>query len=184
MSARNNDVPYVRGGNHHNVNESVPAANSSTSAYRRAERGQQHRIDGEDHIRVMQDTGATSATPNGLAAAGKIAYWKDRANYIVTNDLRFAVGDENAQAGVYFNAPTPGNETELATGRSRNITVLVDSSSFVEGDSVVSDTLANNTAKGTRVAKGTAVTSQKLGTALGAAVAGSLQVDLELPDFA
>lgn len=39
---------------------------------------------------VKMDSGATSATPTGLPAAGQLAFWKDRDNYIVTNDVRFA----------------------------------------------------------------------------------------------
>jgi hypothetical protein len=39
---------------------------------------------------VKMDSGATSATATGIPAAGQLAFWKDRANYLVTNDVRFA----------------------------------------------------------------------------------------------
>lgn len=39
---------------------------------------------------VQMDSGATSATPTGIPAVGQIAFWKDRTNYIVTNDSRQA----------------------------------------------------------------------------------------------
>src|SRR6476469_8672001 len=39
---------------------------------------------------VKMDSGATSATATGIPAAGQLAFWKDRNNYIVTNDVRQA----------------------------------------------------------------------------------------------
>lgn len=34
---------------------------------------------------VKMDSGATSATATGVPAAGQLAFWKDRSNYLVTN---------------------------------------------------------------------------------------------------
>lgn len=39
---------------------------------------------------VQMDSGATSATATGVPAAGQLLFWKDRTNYLVTNDGRFA----------------------------------------------------------------------------------------------
>src|SRR5258708_40320318 len=36
------------------------------------------------------DSGAVAATPTGAIAQGQTMYWKSRANYLVTNDVRFS----------------------------------------------------------------------------------------------
>lgn len=46
--------------------------------------------DGDQYQLVKMDSGATSATATGVPAAGQLAFWKDRNNYLVTNDSRFA----------------------------------------------------------------------------------------------
>jgi len=41
---------------------------------------------GEQFQLVKMDSGATASTATGLPAAGQVAFWKDRSNYLVTND--------------------------------------------------------------------------------------------------
>jgi hypothetical protein len=41
---------------------------------------------GGSYLRVLLDSGATSATAVGAVAAYQVAYWKDQKNAIVTND--------------------------------------------------------------------------------------------------
>lgn len=41
---------------------------------------------GEQYQLVKMDSGATASTATGIPAAGQVAFWKDRTNYIVTND--------------------------------------------------------------------------------------------------
>lgn len=41
---------------------------------------------GGEYLRVQLDSGATSATAVGAVVAGQVAYWKDQAHNIVTND--------------------------------------------------------------------------------------------------
>lgn len=67
---------------------------------------------GRVHLRVKLDSGATSATGVGAVAVGQLAFWKDRANNIVTNDKRMAdtafAGAINRVAGVFTVAATAG----------------------------------------------------------------------------
>lgn len=43
-------------------------------------------IGGGSFLRVLLDSGATSASPVGVVAAGQLAFWKDKSRGIVTND--------------------------------------------------------------------------------------------------
>jgi hypothetical protein len=45
---------------------------------------------GDQFQLVKMDSGATSATATGIPAVGQIAFWKDRDNYLVTNDSKQA----------------------------------------------------------------------------------------------
>jgi len=175
-TGKENRIPYVRNSDPDNVNEAVPP-------YRPSDLGTKSIIDGVQRQKVQLDTGATSATPVGAQAAGMLAYWKDRVAGIVTTDQRFAPQNIQGVAGVFTCAVTPGNQTFIKNGRTRNVSVLGVGTSWVATDQVVSDTLANNTAKGARVAAGTAPTSLLIGYATGPAVAGVVPVDLELPDY-
>jgi hypothetical protein len=60
---------------------------------------------GRSYLRVKLDSGATSATAIGAVAAGQLAFWKDRANFIVTNDKNQCdvgnSGSINHVAGVF-----------------------------------------------------------------------------------
>ena len=73
------------------------------------------------HARVKLDSGATSATPIGAVAAGQLAFWKDRANAIVTNDKRFCdvgvTGSVNRVAGVFPLAVTAGGGVNGTDGQ-------------------------------------------------------------------
>ena len=51
---------------------------------------------------VKTDSGPTTI------AAGDVAFWKDRANYIVTNKLADAPQGRNGVAGMFLTAVTPG----------------------------------------------------------------------------
>lgn len=76
---------------------------------------------GSKEYQLLQiDSGATSATPTGAIAQGQLMYWKDRAKYLVTNDVRFsdwfASGTRNgvnSAAGVLV-TPTTGSSPAIA----------------------------------------------------------------------
>jgi len=66
---------------------------------------------GNEYLRVQVDSGATSSTGIGHSpAAGELAYWKNVAQAIVTNDKfqcdATATGAPNRIAGVFQLAPT------------------------------------------------------------------------------
>ena len=67
---------------------------------------------GRAHARLRMDSGATASTPIGVPATGQVAFWKDRANNIVTNDKRFCdegpTGAINRAACILPLAVTPG----------------------------------------------------------------------------
>jgi len=63
---------------------------------------------------VRHDSGATASTATGVAAANQLAFWKDKDDYIVTNNSPQALGGQvanayrNFVAGVYRTAVTAG----------------------------------------------------------------------------
>lgn len=65
---------------------------------------------GGSYIRVKLDSGATAASAIGVVAAGQLAFWKDQANSIVTNDKNQCdvgpTGAINRVAGVFQLAVT------------------------------------------------------------------------------
>lgn len=172
---RTHQIQFVRGGNW--------AARNEASLLHPGELMQKATIDDKDYQTVKLDSGATSSVPQGAQIAYDIAYWKDRAAGLVTHDARVAEKGINSVAGVFPYAVTPGYYTAIYTGRSRNVSVNVDSSAFVAGDLVISDSAANGP-QGTRVAAGTAAAQGVfLGQSRGAHVSNVLAVDLQLPDF-
>lgn len=171
-------IQYVRGGDWNARNEVYDSLHHASAL------GQKTTIDGTDYITVQLDSGATSAVPAGAQAANDLAYWKDRRAGLVTHDARVAEQGIESVAGVFPVAVTPAYVTAIKGIKSRNVSVNVDGSTFVAGDSVVSDSTANGP-QGTRIAAGTAAAQGRyVGKARGAAAAGVLAVDLDLPDFA
>ena len=137
---------------------------------------------------VQLDSGATSATPAGAVAANQAAYWKDKTNYIVTNDSRMAMGGapaantafRNFIAGFFRNAVTAGNICHIIQ-RGNNIGVNSDGAGAI-GDACVGST-STTLAQCTNVAAGTAPGPMVLGIIRGAAVAGVINVDLNIPSI-
>lgn len=109
--------PYLYGAN-------ADATNVAT-LYAQAELGVVFYDQNNKYQRVLSDSGATSATPTGAIAAGQLAYWMGKEKKIVTNDSRFSlagsppgagltgIGFRNAVAGIFRNAVTPGNYTDI-----------------------------------------------------------------------
>ncbi len=71
-------------------------------------------LGGGSYLRVKLDSGATSSSAVGAVAAGQLAFWKDQANSIVTNDKNQCdvgpSGAVNRVAGVFqmANTAAPG----------------------------------------------------------------------------
>lgn len=134
---------------------------------------------------VQLDSGAVAANGVGVVAAGQLAFWKDKTNYIVTNDFRQAIGAStgcrNEVAGVFQVAVTAGYFCYVQNrGKSVNAVVLK-SASPNKGDWVVADNTASS-AQADIVAIGTAPTVQPIGkaNASGSSVT-TIGVDLDVP---
>lgn len=62
-------------------------AMNATSLYKPGELGSQiQQPNGKSYQLIQLDSGATAAVSTGAPVAGSLAYWKSRANYIVTNN--------------------------------------------------------------------------------------------------
>ena len=130
---------------------------------------------------VKMDSGATSATPTGIPAAGQVAFWKDRTNYLVTNDSRFADSGSipanqfprdarNSVAGVIEPAVV-ANEQFFVHQKGQSAGVKT-SSTPNPGDELVANTGTN--ADTVSVAAGTAPTSTALAVVTSATKTGGL----------
>jgi len=130
---------------------------------------------------VKMDSGATSATPTGIPAIGQVAFWKDRSNYIVTNDSRFAdaahipagaltrdhrnsvagVVEMAAVAGEFFFVHQKGLSAGVKTGTSPNPGDVLSAATGTDADA-------------TSTAAGTAPVAQRIGTVTSATKTGGL----------
>jgi hypothetical protein len=142
---------------------------------------------GRSYQRIVLDSGATAATPTGVVAANQLAYWKDKANYIVTNDSRQAMGGgaaanaafRNFVAGVFRTAVTAGYVADVVQ-RGQAISVVSDGNGAI-GDTAVCDT-STTTCRVTAVTAGTAPTAESLGIIRAAAANSVISVDLDIPN--
>ena len=171
-----------------------PATMNVSSLYKPGELGQRI-IDtnGNGWQLVQLDSGATSATSVGVVAAGQVAYWKDRTNYIVTNDSNqclTAVGNpaqansefRNYPAGVFGVAATAGNYCFVQQRGRANVKAAA-GGTYTIGNYAVCNT--GTAADITTVAVGTAPTVLSIGLVAGARSAPNAPVDLALeqPDI-
>lgn len=131
-------------------------------------------FNGDEFQLVQVDSGVTSATPTGVVAAGQVAFWKDRVNYKVTNDGRFADGGvadfRNSVAGIFTMAALASEYCYLLQiSPSYPVTCA---STPATGDTVVAN--SGTAADATTVSAGTAPTSQVIGTVLAAKSGGKV----------
>jgi hypothetical protein len=135
---------------------------------------------GDQFQLVRMDSGATASTPTGIPAAGQVAFWKDRNNYLVTNDSRqadaasFPAGAatrdaRNSVAGVVEMAVVGGEYFFVHQKGSSNVKT---STSPNPGDQLSAGTGTN--ADCTSTAAGTAVPSQLVGVVTSATKTGGL----------
>lgn len=136
--------------------------------------------------RVQLDSGATAAAPSGVVAAGDLLYWKDKSVYLVTNDSRFAMNGASAAgafrnygAGVARLAATAGNYIDICQ-RGQSIPCADGGNSFTAGETVFAE---NDTSASAfdRSAVGTYPGTLVYGVARGAAAAGFVNVDIDIP---
>jgi hypothetical protein len=157
---------------------------------------------GNAYVRVLVDSGATSATPVGAILAGQVAYWKNQTGgagsgqATVTNDPRFCdlgpVAAPNRIAGIFQLSPTvspgvtgpDGNPQLYVTDlviQGRGVPVLC-SSTPTAGEYATGNTSAN-TANCVATAIGTAPPTQPVGIWTGTAntgVANSFLCDVNI----
>ena len=173
-------IPYLRDGN--------PDLTNLATLYKQGELGMRFSAKGgkSRYHRVKLDSGATASTPIGAVAANQLAYWKDKATYLVTNDRRFAMnttlannGYRNYVAGVFRIAATAGYYTDILT-RGTSIPVADGGNTFVAGDVAVGE--ADAAAAVDSVNAGTAPTCIPVGIARGAASGGNVNLDVDLPE--
>lgn len=157
---------------------------------RPGELGKAYDYNDRAYQRVKLDSGATSATAVGAVAANQLAYWKDRSQYIVTNDKRFALlggvanSFANNVAGIFRSAVPAGYYCDvLIRGRNTAVSVATaDEGNVTGGVSVIADVTAD-TASADGVAVGTAVTYQKLGVCRTASTSNVAYVDIDIPNI-
>lgn len=170
--------PYLQTGN--------PDTYNSPTLYAPGDLGSSFDLNDKTYTVVQLDSGATSATPTGVVAANQLAFWKSKANRIVTNDRRVAFNNSvlnasgNEVAGVFRNAVTAGNYTALLC-RGHNLPVK--SGTITLGQLLTADTDGN----GPRVAGvnvGSAPGYLTVGVARAADSGGSVNADIDIPVLA
>lgn len=153
---------------------------------------------GFTNVRVRLDSGATASTPTGVVAAGQLAFWKDRANNLVTNDQRFCdaaattSGFVNRVAGVFQTAVSTAPGTNDSTGQpvtyvcdlvilGQNVNVWTKANSATIGTQAVCDTTAATAQVAALATATTAPTSQVVGVFRSSTITNNLApVDVEL----
>lgn len=154
--------------------------------------------------RVQLDSGATSATTVGVVAANQLAYWKDRANNIVTNDPNFndtgtPASCVNRVAGVFQTAVTAAPNVNGTDGRpvmyvcdvliqGRNVPVKAAAGvACIPGTALIADgttggvkSVASATTAPTEMVLGITRSS----TVSAASGSGTLQADINIPYIA
>lgn len=156
-----------------------------TTFVRPGQIGQAYDLNDRAYQYCQLDSGATAAA-NAAPAATQFLYWKDRSQYIVTNDSRFglrggvAASFRNNVAGVLRNAATPGRGI-FVLQRGRAI-VVKEAGSGAGGMLLVSDT-STTAAQGLGVAINTAAPAQLLGVITVATAAGVCTADIDIPNI-
>lgn len=137
--------------------------------------------------RVRVDSGATAANPIGVVAVNTLAFWKDKDQYLVTNDDRQAIGGStvnawrNQVAGIFRHAVTAGDYCDILQ-RGDNIPVAAAAFAGGIGQRCIAQT--TGTAQVTFEAVGAANTYQVVGVARGAAAWTNLvQADVDIPNI-
>lgn len=154
-----------------------PDTSNEAALYKPGELGQNLSKNDREYQRVQCDTGATADTGVGVVAATHLAFWKDRANYLVTNDLAQSV--RNQVAGIFRTAVSAGNFCFILK-RGRAIDVLAASGTYVDGEKAIPN--SGTAADITRLAAGTALTYTGVGEVRGARASGVVSVDVNIPE--
>jgi hypothetical protein len=157
---------------------------NDASLYAPGELGQTFDYNDRTYQIVKVDSGAAATV---ALAANQLLYWKDRANYLVTNDFRVAEGGSlgtnapaNSPAGILRNAATAGYYIAMLV-RGRNIACADDGSCAV-GETAHADLTASQ-ARVTGEAVGTASTYKSVGRVRTASSSNVAYVDVDIPEI-
>lgn len=180
-NARTRETMYVVTGNPDTLNESW--ADFTSLGGHQGELGAVLPYNDREYQLVRLDSGADATTPVGVVAANQLAFWKDRATYLVTNNRDQAFGGSatasyaNQVAGVFRCAATAGHVC-LILQKGDNIPLLDGGNTFAVGEAIIAEAAA--VAAVDRLAVAAAATYQLLGRARGASAAGIVRVDLNI----
>ena len=181
--------PYLVGGNPDTLNQTPPTQLTgggnppgSFFPYAPGDLGEPFELGDRVYEVVLNDSGATSATPTGAVAANQLAFWKDKTARLVTNDRRFAIvsGNQSANfvAGIYRVAAGAGN---LICVLTKGYSIPVKSGvATVPGEILVADVAANGP-QALGMGALTAATSVSVGVSRAAASGGNVTSDVDIP---
>jgi hypothetical protein len=155
------------------------------SPYAGGDLGNAYDYNDRTYQKVTLDSGATSATPTGAVAANQVAFWKDRTNYVVTNDARFALFNNvansyaNNVAGIFRATIPPGSGCfVLIKGRA----IPVKSAGATAGMMMVANQ-GSTAADASGTAIGTPPPTQSIGVAIASSAGGNTSVDVDMPNI-
>lgn len=178
--------PYIGNGNPDTYTELASTTPGANLPYAGGDLGTAYDSNDKTYQKVVLDSGATSATPTGAVAANQLAYWKDRANYIVTNDSRFAMfggtanSFRNNVAGLFRSAvPAGAAFFVLQRGRSVNVKEV---GSATQGMQLVAST-STTAADALGVAINTAAPCTPLGIVITATSGTTCVADFDMPNI-
>lgn len=138
---------------------------------------------GNVNLRVLLDSGATSSTAIGAVKAGQLAFWKNRSQFLVTNDqaqcdMDFTVPPANwwvnRVAGVFQTAVTTAPGTNQTNGQpqqyycdlviaGRSVNVWTESGQATQGCQAICDTTTGTAQVKALATTTTAPTSEVIG---------------------
>lgn len=183
--------PYIPSGNPDTMNVAAPTQLAgggyppgSFFPYAPGDLGASFDYDDKTYEVVTADSGATSGTPTGAIAANQLAFWKDKAARLVTNDRRMALGNSvtnasgNFVAGIFRTAVGAGNLCCILT---RGYAINVKSAAgLTVGQQITADTDANGP-QVAGVAVGTAPGYAALGTVRANTSGANTSCDVDIP---
>lgn len=177
--------PFIGTGNPDTYTEPVSTTPGAYQPYAGGDLGNAYDFNDKAYQKVRLDSGATSATPTGVVAANQVAFWKDRGNYVVTNDSRFAMFNgvansfRNNVAGL-FRAAVPAGSQCFVLIRGRQVNVK-EAGSATEGMLLEANSGTNADALG--VAVGTAPSYYTIGVVTTATTATVCVADFDIPNI-
>jgi hypothetical protein len=140
---------------------------------------------GRTHQRVQLDSGATAASAVGIVAVGQLAFWKDIAAFIVTNDKNQCdvgpTGAINRIAGIFPVAATAGYYCDII--RRGKAVPCVSDNSGVKGGTALADTTASVARVVGSAAVNTAPVSQVIGINVSTPANATVNVDVNIGGF-